>query len=236
MQIGVMVELDEGLERHPETAAIVQERVMVIGDAPWPGIEIEAGVELAPLRRAAELRVDVAASERPVSSARPEVVLEYANLVAGALELDRRRHSGEPGAEDDDRGAFGIAVELDRTAVWRFLRMPKASHRLVGGRSANTRANDLKQSSPAEGRRRLIHRSVHLLVGGTIVAPSIASSKTAKVWRYDRPSNAARTSASDCACASTRPAAAAISSIDACGSPPDGAASLISATIFASPG
>src|ERR1700722_4851808 len=197
MQIGVMVELDEGLKRHPETAAIVQDRVMVIRNAPWPGIEIEAGVELAPLRRAAELRIDVAASERPVSSARPEVVLEYANLVAGALELDRRSHSGEPGAKNDDRGAFGIAVELDRTAVWRFLCMPKASHRLVGGRSANARADDLKQSSPAQSRRCLIHCSVHVPIGGTIVAPSFGSSKTAKVWRYDRPSNAARTSASE---------------------------------------
>src|SRR5271155_852770 len=98
MQVGVMVELDEGLKRHPETAAIVQDRVMVVRNAPRSGIEIKAGVELAPLRRATELRVDVAASERPVSSARPEVVFEYANLVAGALELDRRSHSGEPGA------------------------------------------------------------------------------------------------------------------------------------------
>src|ERR1700722_9491549 len=198
MQIGVIVELDERLKRHPETAAIVQDRVMVIGNAPWPGIEIEAGVELAPLRRAAELRIDVAASERPVSSARPEVVLEYANLVAGALELDRRSHSGKPGAKNDDRGAFGIAVELDRTAVWRFLRMPKASHRLVGGRSANARANDLQQSLPGKGRRRrATHRSVFCFIKGGIVASSNEARKAAKVGRYDRPSNSARTSASE---------------------------------------
>src|SRR5580704_11246802 len=98
MQIGVMVELDEGLKRHPETAAIVQDRVMVIRNAPWPGIEIEAGVELAPLRRAAELRVDVAAPEAPVPPARARVVFEHTHFVAGALELDRRSHSGEPGA------------------------------------------------------------------------------------------------------------------------------------------
>ena len=72
MQIGVVVELDEGLERDPETAAIVQDCVMMIGNAPRPRIEIEAGVELARLRRAAELGEDVAAPDRPVPSARTE--------------------------------------------------------------------------------------------------------------------------------------------------------------------
>src|SRR5277367_3376180 len=98
MQIGVVIELDERLERDPEAAAIVQNRVMVVRNAPRSGIEIEAGVELALLRRSAEFRVDVAASQRPVSSARTDVVLEDANLVAGALELDRRGHPGEPGS------------------------------------------------------------------------------------------------------------------------------------------
>ena len=61
MQIGVVVELDEGLERDPEAAAIVQDCVMMIGNPPRPRIEIEARVELAPLRCSAELGVDVAA-------------------------------------------------------------------------------------------------------------------------------------------------------------------------------
>ena len=43
--------------------------------------------------------------------------------------------------------------------------------------------------------------------------------------RYDHRPNSARTSASERACASTRSAAAAISSINACGSPPDGTTS-----------
>src|ERR1700690_4568681 len=106
MQIGVVVELDERPERHPEAAAIVQNRVMVVRNAPWSGIEIEAGVKLAPLRRAAELRVDVAASERPVSSARTKVEFKNANLVARALELDRRGHSGEPSPQNDHRRAL----------------------------------------------------------------------------------------------------------------------------------
>jgi hypothetical protein len=70
MQIGVVIELDKGLERHPETAAIVEDRIVVIGNAPWSRIEIEAGVELAFLRRSAELGVDVAAGLS--SFARPD--------------------------------------------------------------------------------------------------------------------------------------------------------------------
>src|SRR4029077_11744180 len=53
MQIVVMVELDERLERDPEAAAIVQNRVMMIGNAPRARIEIEATVELTRLRCAA---------------------------------------------------------------------------------------------------------------------------------------------------------------------------------------
>ena len=154
MQIGVVVELDEGLERDPEAAAIVQDRVMVIGNAPWPRIEIKAGVELALLRCAAELGVDVAAPERPVPSARTRVIFKHAHFVAGALKLDRRGHSGEAGPQNDDRRALGVAIEFDRTPVRRFLGVSEASHRLIGGRSADARANDLKQSSPAKSRRR----------------------------------------------------------------------------------
>src|ERR1700730_2759924 len=171
MQIGVMVELDEGLKRHPETAAIIQDRVMVIRNAPRPRIEVEAGVELAPLRRAAELRVDVAAPEAPIPPARTRVVLERAHFVPGALELDRRGHSGKTGAQNDDRSALGIAVELDRASIGRFFGVSEPSHGLISGRSADARADDLKQSSPAKGRRRRVaHRSVLYFLNGGIVA------------------------------------------------------------------
>ena len=157
---------------------------MMIGNAPRPRIEIEAGVELALLRRAAELRVDVAAPERPVPSARTGVVLEHAHLVAGVLKLDRRGHSGEAGPQNDDRCALGIAVELDRASVRQFLRVSEASHRLVGGRSADARADDLKQSSPAKSRRRRVaHRSVLCFIKGGIVASSNEARKAAKVRR-----------------------------------------------------
>src|SRR3984957_11928008 len=186
MQIGVVIELDEGLEHHPEAATIVQNRIMMIGNAPRPRIEVEAGVELAPLRRAAELRVDVAAPEAPIPPARTRVVLERAHFVPGALELDRRGHSGETGAQNDDRSALGIAVELDRASIWRFLGVSEPSHRLISGRSADARADDLKQSSPAKGRRRRVaHRSVLCFIKGGIVASSNEARKAAKVRRYE---------------------------------------------------
>ena len=49
VQIGVVVDLDEGLERDAEPPAVIEQRVVVIGDAPRAGIEIEALVELAGL-------------------------------------------------------------------------------------------------------------------------------------------------------------------------------------------
>ena len=149
MQIGVVIELDERFEGDPETAAIIEERVMMIGNAPRPRIEIEAGVELACLPRAAELREDVAASNRPVPSARTRVVFEYVHGIARALEFDRGRHAGKAGAQNDDRSAFGVAVELDRASIGRFLRISEASHRLIGRRAADARADDLEQSAPA---------------------------------------------------------------------------------------
>ena len=181
MEIGVVIELDEGLERDPEAAAIVEDRIVVIGDAPRPRIEIEAGVEFACLRRAAELGEHVAAANRPVPSAGAGIVFEHAHVIAGALKLDRRRHAGEAGAQDDDRRALRIAIEPDRTAVGRFRRIAKASHRLVGRGGAGARADDLEQSSPAESRRGgVAHRSVVFHQGG-IVASSFGLRKAAKV-------------------------------------------------------
>src|SRR5271157_1120202 len=102
MQECVVIELDEGLERHPESAAVIQNRVMMIGNAPRPWIDVKARVELAMLGRPAEFRIDVAAPERPVPPAGTKVVFEDLDQAARALKLDRRRHSGEAGAQDDD--------------------------------------------------------------------------------------------------------------------------------------
>ena len=76
VQPGVVIELDERLERHPEPAAIVEDGVVMVGDSPRPRIEVEAGIEGAKLGRAAELGIDVAAADRPVPAARTIVVFE----------------------------------------------------------------------------------------------------------------------------------------------------------------
>jgi hypothetical protein len=54
MQQGVVIELDERLERNAEALAVIEQRAMVIGNPPWPGIDIEALLELAGLLEAAE--------------------------------------------------------------------------------------------------------------------------------------------------------------------------------------
>jgi hypothetical protein len=103
------------------------------------------------LRRSSELRVDVAASQRPVPSAGTEVEFEDSDFVARAPELDRRRHSGEACAQNDDRSPFGIALEVDRAAVRRFRREPEPGHEPVGRGSADARAYELKKPAPAYG-------------------------------------------------------------------------------------
>jgi hypothetical protein len=97
-----VIELDERLQRHAEPAAIVQDGVVVVGNSPRPRIEVEAFVEGAVLRGAAEFRIDVAAPDRPVPAARSRVVFEHLDLVSRAAEFIRRRHSGETRSENDD--------------------------------------------------------------------------------------------------------------------------------------
>ena len=160
MQISVVIELDERLERNPEATAIIEDGVMVIGNPPRAWIEIEAGVEGAGLARPAELGEHVAAPDGPVPSARTIVVFEHAYPIAGALEPDRRRHSGEAGSQNDDRRPFGIAIEPDRTAVGRFGRKSEPGHHLIGAGAAEACADKLDQSAPAQrGRRGVAHPS-----------------------------------------------------------------------------
>ena len=236
MQEGIVVELDERLERDPETAAIIQYRVMMIGNAPRPRVQVQARIELAGLGGSAKLCVDVAPSYRPVPAAGTEVVFEDADAVARALEFDRRRHSGKAGAQDDDRSALGIALELDRPAIWRFRREPKPGHDLIRARSAEARADELDQSSPAHQGRSLTHRSVLFPNEAGTVWRRRAMRQRGAAESHDDPSRA-RTAATGAACARTRSAAAGMSSIDARGRCADGSAkSPIKATIQSSSG
>src|SRR5262245_48422558 len=111
MQIGIVVELNEGLERDVETLAVVEQRAVVIGNPPWTGIDVESLFELASLRDAAELRKPVAAAQGPVASARARVEFEHSHAVAGLAQLERRGHAGQSCAEDQDRRTLGVAFK-----------------------------------------------------------------------------------------------------------------------------
>src|SRR5579863_2222290 len=54
VQERVVVKLDERLKRRAETLAVIEKRAVVIGNPPWPGIDVESRFELARLPDAAE--------------------------------------------------------------------------------------------------------------------------------------------------------------------------------------
>src|SRR5215471_318575 len=100
VHIGVVVDLDEGFERDAKPLAVIQDRTMVVGDAPWAGVEIEAAVKGAFLRKAAKLGVGIAAADRPGAAPRAVVVFEDLQLVAGFAQLIGRDHTSKPRAQN----------------------------------------------------------------------------------------------------------------------------------------
>src|ERR1700731_3857180 len=104
---------------------------MVIGNPPWAGIDVEALLEFAGLFEAAEFGEGIPAPQGPVAAAGAAVELQNLDLVSSLAQLQRRRHAGKSGAEDDDGSALRIAVELDRTFVTGVGRKPKTSHRMI---------------------------------------------------------------------------------------------------------
>src|SRR5215208_3783316 len=97
MQIGVVVDLDERLQRDAAPLAVVEDRVVVIGNAPRPRIDVVAGIEVTFLRVAAELGVAVAAAQGPVPPTGAAVILEHLYAVAGLAQLIGGDQSGKPG-------------------------------------------------------------------------------------------------------------------------------------------
>ena len=110
VQQRIVIELDERLERDAEPLAVIEQGAVVIGNPPRPWIEIEAFLKFAGLRRAAEFGEPVAAAQRPVAAAGAAVEFQHLHLVAGLAQFQCRRHAGKTGAEDQHRGAFGIAA------------------------------------------------------------------------------------------------------------------------------
>ena len=150
VQVGVDVDLIERLERHLEPFGVVEHRVVMIGNAPRSGVDIQTRVELATLLEAAEFGVLIAAAQRPRAPARAMVVLEHLDLVAGAAQFIRCDESGDAGTEDQDRGIARCAVEFDRSAKIRFGRVTERGHALIHGGSAGKRADALEQIATTE--------------------------------------------------------------------------------------
>jgi hypothetical protein len=153
VEIGVVVDLDERLHGDAEPLAIVQDGMVVIGNPPWPGIDVETRIELAFLTGTAELRIGVAAAQRPIPPADAAVIFEQLHLVAGLVQFIGRDKAGEPCSQDQDRSPLRIAVELDRAVIRRFRRMTEAGHRLVHRRPARGRTDQIEQGAPAHRHR-----------------------------------------------------------------------------------
>src|SRR5262249_4318411 len=121
------------------------QRAVMIGNPPRARIDVEPLVEGAGLRGAAELDETVAATQGPVAAAGAAVEFQDLHLVAGLAQFQRGRHAGEPGAQNQHRGAVRIAFQLDRTLVTGFGREPAPRHRVIHGRTACHRPDEREQ-------------------------------------------------------------------------------------------
>src|SRR5712671_6510143 len=119
VQQRIMIELDERLERDAEPLAIIQNRAVMIRNAPGPRIEIEPFLKAAGLGRTTQFGKTVAAAQRPVAPTETAVELQHLNLVARRAQLERGCHPGETRAEDQHGGALDIALQPDRSVVGR---------------------------------------------------------------------------------------------------------------------
>ncbi len=162
MQNGVVIELDERLERDTQALAVVENRAVVIGNPPWTGIDIEALLEFAGLLETTEFSKGIPAPQGPVAAAGPAVELQNLDVVSSLAQLKCCRHAGKPGAEDDDGSALRIAVELDRTFIAGVGRKPQTGHRMIHRSAAGNRSDQGQQIAPANGYTLALHHNLLL--------------------------------------------------------------------------
>src|SRR6185312_9901915 len=160
VKIRVVIELDEGLERNVEPLAVVEQRAMMIGNAPRTRIEVEPRLEVAILGGAAEFGVGIAAADGPVAATGALVEFQDLDLIARLAQLQRRGHAGKSCAEDQDGSAPRIAFELDRPLVARFRGKAEARHRVVHRRAARHRSDQREQIAPACSLSFVMHRCI----------------------------------------------------------------------------
>src|SRR5215475_12554831 len=96
---------DEGLQRHAELAAVVDDLHVMMRNATGPGIEPQPVVEPARLRRAAHLGKTVAAAERQAAPAQALRRFKDDAVVARAIELIGGAQAGDAGTKNGDRAA-----------------------------------------------------------------------------------------------------------------------------------
>ena len=136
MDQGIVVELDKGLQRHAEALAVMQQRAVMVRNAPGAGVQVMAIGELHILGGAAEFRVLVAAIERPVPAAGAVLVFQDLDLVARLLQLIRCKHAAKTGAKHQHGGARARAAQVGRTGELGFSSVTHGGHGLVQGRGA----------------------------------------------------------------------------------------------------
>src|SRR3984957_19950760 len=83
VQISVVVDLHEGLERDSQPLAVAQHPAVVIWQPPRAGIDVQARIKTALLGLSAQLRIAIASAQRPIAAAGPGVVLQYLDPIAG---------------------------------------------------------------------------------------------------------------------------------------------------------
>ena len=168
VQIGVVVDLHEGLELHPERLAVAQHAAMVVGQAPRTGIDVEAGIELAFLGKAAELGVAIAAAQGPVAAAGARVVLEHLHLIAGLAQFVGRHEPRDAGAQDQHLRSARSAAQLDGPLVSRNRRRGRGS---TSPDTSPRRPRSFRSSTAAHAASATCSSFAHLLGHLIVVAP-----------------------------------------------------------------
>jgi hypothetical protein len=130
MQVSIVIDLHEGLERNAELAAVIEHPVMMVRNTPWPGIEIQALVESTDLFVSAEFGVFIATAQCPVTTACACVVFKHLDRIARLAQLISRDQASQTRAEDKN-GATPCALQRGRPAIGRFRGKAEVVHGLV---------------------------------------------------------------------------------------------------------
>src|SRR5229473_8321540 len=149
MKIGVVIDLNEWFKWDIQPLRIVQHRMVIVGNTPWPRIDVKATVELAPLRGAAEFGVFVSAANGPGTPTCAVVVFQNLDRVARVSQFVRGYKAGHPGAENQYFCALGRTIQFDPAAIRRRRRKPQRVHRLVHGGSTSSSAYQRQQLAAA---------------------------------------------------------------------------------------